>query len=63
MESATINNLFWFEFGWVYEYIEIKYNKENNIIIREKESKEQRNKYINISNARKYHGRNLYLEN
>ena len=38
IEDATINNLFLFEFGWVYEYIGIKHNKENNIIIREEES-------------------------
>lgn len=35
IEEVTINNLFWFEFSCVYEYIGIKHNKENNIIIRE----------------------------
>ena len=35
IEVVTINNLFLFEFGWVYEYIGIKYNKEEDIIIRE----------------------------
>ena len=40
-EDVTINNLFWFEFGWVYEYIGIKYNKEEDIIIREEESEEE----------------------
>ena len=41
MESVTINNLFWFEFGCVYEYIGIKYNEEEDIIIREEESEEE----------------------
>ena len=35
IEVVTINYLFQFEFGCVYEYIEIKYDKENDIIIRE----------------------------
>ena len=35
IEVVIINNLFLFEFGWVYEYIGIKYDKENDIIIRE----------------------------
>ena len=33
-ESVTINNLFLFEFGWVYEYIGIKYDEEDRIIRR-----------------------------
>ena len=41
VESVTINNLFWFEFGLVCEYIGIKYNKEEDIIIREEESEEE----------------------
>ena len=41
IEDVTINNLFLFEFGWVYEYIGIKYNKEEDIIIREEESEEE----------------------
>ena len=41
VESVTINNLFWFEFGWVYEYIGIKYNEEEDRIIREEESEEE----------------------
>ena len=40
-ESVTINNLFLFEFGWVYEYIGIKYDEEEDIIIREEESEEE----------------------
>ena len=35
IEVVTINYLFQFEFGCVYEYIGIKYNKEEDIIIRE----------------------------
>ena len=38
IEEVTINNLFWFEFGWVYEYIGIKYDEEEDRIIREEES-------------------------
>ena len=34
IEDITINNLFLFEFGWVYEYIGIKYNEEEDKIIR-----------------------------
>ena len=34
IEVVTINYLFQFEFGWVYEYIGIKYNKEEDKIIR-----------------------------
>ena len=41
VESVTINNLFWFEFGWVYEYIGIKYNEEEDRIIREEEESEE----------------------
>ena len=40
VESVTINNLFLFEFGWVYEYIGIKYNEEEDIIIRKEEKEE-----------------------
>lgn len=35
IEVVTINYLSQFEFGCVYEYIGIKYDKENDIIIRE----------------------------
>ena len=41
IEDITINNLFQFEFGWVYEYIGIKYDEEEDIIIREEESEEE----------------------
>ena len=41
VESVTINNLFWFEFGWVYEYIGIKYDEEEDRIIIEEESEEE----------------------
>ena len=37
IEVVTINYLFQFEFGCVYEYIGIKYNKEEEIIIREED--------------------------
>ena len=37
IEVVTINYLFQFEFGCVYEYIGKKYNKENGIIIREED--------------------------
>ena len=35
IDEVNINYLFQFEFGCVYEYIGIKYNKEEDIIIRE----------------------------
>ena len=42
VESVTINNLFWFNFGWCCECIGIKYNEEEeDIIIREEESEEE----------------------
>ena len=41
IEDVTINNLFLFEFGWVYEYIGIKYDEEEDRIIREEESEEE----------------------
>ena len=37
IEVVTINYLFQFEFGCVYEYIGIKYNKEEERIIREED--------------------------
>ena len=40
IEEVTINYLFQFEFGCVYEYIGIKYNKEEDRIIREEESEQ-----------------------
>ena len=41
IEDVTINDLFWFDFGWVCECIGIKYDVENDIIIREEESEEE----------------------
>ena len=41
IEEVTINILFWFDFGWVYEYIGIKYDEEEDRIIREEESEEE----------------------
>ena len=41
IEDVTINDLFWFDFGWVCECIGIKYNKEEDRIIREEESEEE----------------------
>ena len=41
VESVTINVLFWFDFAWCCECIGIKYNEEEDIIIREEESEEE----------------------
>ena len=41
VESVTINDLFWFDFSWVCECIGIKYNEEEDIIIREEEIEEE----------------------
>lgn len=41
VEDVTINDLFWFDFSWVCECIGIKYNEEEDIIIREEESEEE----------------------
>lgn len=41
IEDVTINDIFWFSFGWVCEYIGIKYNEEEDRIIREEESEEE----------------------
>lgn len=35
VESVTINKLFWFDFESVVEWFGYKYDKENDIIIRE----------------------------
>ena len=41
IEDVTINNLFQLSFSQVCESIGIKYNKEEDIIIREEESEEE----------------------
>ena len=41
VESVTINVLFWFDFAWCCECIGIKYNEEEDIIIRGEESEEE----------------------
>ena len=41
VEDVTINDLFWLDFSWVCECIGIKYNEEEDIIIREEESEEE----------------------
>ena len=41
VEDVTINDLFLFDFSWVCECIGIKYNEEEDIIIREEESEEE----------------------
>ena len=41
IEDVAINDLFWFDFAWCCECIGIKYNEEEDIIIREEESKEE----------------------
>lgn len=41
IEDVTINDLFWFDFAWVCESIGIKYNEEEDIIIRDEESEEE----------------------
>ena len=41
VEDVTINNLFWFDFAWCCECIGIKYNEEEDRIIREEESEEE----------------------
>lgn len=40
IEDTAINDLFWFDFSWVCESIGLKYNEEEDIIIREEESEE-----------------------
>lgn len=40
IKDVLINNLFWFNFSQVCESIEIKYNEEEDRIIREEESEE-----------------------
>ena len=41
VEDVTINELFQFNFAWCCECIGIKYNEEEDIIIREEESEEE----------------------
>ena len=41
VESVTINKLFWFGFAWCCESIGIKYDEEEDRIIREEESEEE----------------------
>ena len=41
VEDVTINNLFWFDFAWCCECIGIKYNEEEDRIIREEEREEE----------------------
>ena len=41
IEDVTINDIFWFDFSWVCESIGIKYNEEEDIIIRDEESEEE----------------------
>ena len=41
VESVTINNLFQLSFSQVWESIGIKYDEEEDIIIREEESEEE----------------------
>ena len=38
IEDVTINDLFWLDFAWCCECVGIKYNEEEDIIIREEES-------------------------
>lgn len=40
IEDVTINDLFWFDFAWCCECVGIKYNEEEDIIIREEEREE-----------------------
>lgn len=37
IEDVTINDLFWFDFAWCCETIGIKYNEEEDVIIRDEE--------------------------
>ena len=41
IEDVVINDLFWFDFAWCCECIGIKYDVENDRIIREEESEEE----------------------
>ena len=41
IEVVRINNLFWFGFAWCCECIGIKYDEEEDRIIREEESEEE----------------------
>lgn len=40
IEDTAINDLFWFDFSWVCESIGLKYDEENDKVIREEESEE-----------------------
>ena len=40
IEDVVLNDWFWFDFSWVCESIGLKYDVENDIIIREEESEE-----------------------
>jgi hypothetical protein len=40
IEDVTINDIFWFDFAWCCECVGIKYDEEEDIIIREEESEE-----------------------
>ena len=40
IEDVAINDLFWFDFGCVVDWLGYKYDEENDIIIREEESEE-----------------------
>ena len=40
IEDTTINDLFWFDFSWVCESIGLKYDEENDEVIREFEDEE-----------------------
>ena len=40
IEDVTINDMFWFDFAWVCESIGIRYNEEEDIIIREEREEE-----------------------
>ena len=41
IEDVVINDIFWFDFAWCCECIGIKYDVENDRIIREEESEEE----------------------
>ena len=40
IEDVAINDLFWFDFGCVVDWLGYKYDEEKDIIIREEESEE-----------------------
>ena len=59
IEDITINNLFQFEFGCVYEYIGIKYDEEEDRIIRRRIKRRRIKQYNNSIYAYAFRAYNI----